>query len=77
MAAAPVANGFASNPVFLGCEGKGHKGGGKEVGGRGMQRVKAAMANPETNVLDPEEVVGPRAGMTTVFAGAEKEKIRQ
>jgi hypothetical protein len=39
-----------------------------------MQRVKAAMANPETNVLDPEEFVGRRAGMTTVFAGVEKEK---
>ena len=77
MAAAAVANGFAPNSVILGRECEGHEGSSVEFGGRAMERVEAAMADPDADVLDAEEVIGCGTWKTTVLARSKKEEVRE
>ena len=71
---AGMAQGFASDAVFLIREREGGERGGQNFRRGGGDRVEATLANPEADVLEPEEIVSrQRVRDPSVFARAKEE----
>ena len=70
-----MTQGFAADTIFLGCEGKSHKGSGDEVSERTGEEVEAPLADPAANVLHAKKVISTGARATAILARAEKKII--
>ena len=70
MTATAMTKRLAADAIFLGGEGKGDKRGGSQVVEGARKKLQSALANPAAYVLHTKEVVGARAGATTIFPRA-------